>query len=79
MEQNSGIDRYRTKPGMEPALESWSQQKTMQEFSVTKHNVENLKKEKAILADQTDAKRADLLHVQLHADYFHPCPVLLCM
>jgi hypothetical protein len=28
------------------AQESWSQQKTMQEFIVTKHNVENFKKEK---------------------------------
>ena len=36
----------------------------------------NLKKEKAILADQTDAKRADLSHVQLYADCFHSCPIL---
>jgi hypothetical protein len=38
--------------------------------------VKNLKKEKAVLADQTDAKRADLSHVQLYADVFHPCPIL---
>ena len=38
--------------------------------------VKNLKKERAILADQTDAKRADLSHVQLYADFLHPCPIL---
>ena len=34
--------------------------------------VKNLKKEKAILADQTHSKRADLSHVQLYADFFAP-------
>ena len=50
----------------------------MQEFSVTKFYTmaKIIKKEKAILTDQTDAKRADLLRVQLYADCFHPCPVL---
>ena len=38
--------------------------------------VKNLKKEQTILADQTDAKRADLLHVQLYADRLHACPIL---
>ena len=38
--------------------------------------VKNLKQEQTILADQTDAKRADLLHVQLYADRLHACPIL---